>query len=94
MAKLNFVIKSAKKVKNSICQTCNTRENECTVCNFDYFMPEDEEKKLDCQKCPINNCDECSGTKNSSKCKSIILLYMKEMKLLNAYVKKEKKINA
>ena len=38
-------------------------------------MPEDEEKKLDCQKCPINNCDECSGTKNSRKCKSCITYY-------------------
>jgi surface protein len=35
-------------------------------------MPEDEEIKLKCQKCDVDYCDECSGTKNSIKCKSCI----------------------
>ena len=38
-------------------------------------MPEDDERKVECQKCTADKCYECSGSKNSNKCKSCISSY-------------------
>ncbi len=46
-------------------------------------MPEDEERKVDCQKYDVDYCDECSGQKiqiNSNPVLAVISLYVKEMK--------------
>ena len=57
------------------CKTCDTYLNKCTACNSGYFIPEDEKSQSNCQKCAVDKCLECSGTKNSNKCKACINLY-------------------
>ncbi len=53
------------------CKTCKKDSNECLSCNPGYFIPDDEEKiKYECQKCSIENCNFCNGTKLSNICHS------------------------
>jgi hypothetical protein len=42
-------------------------------CESGYFIPIDS--KLKCQKCTLENCDACSGTKDSNICSSCIPNY-------------------
>ena len=74
-SKIKFCNKRCEDGEKYACQKCDRNKNECTSCNFGYYMPEDEERKVDCQKCAVDNCYECSGKKNSSKCKSCISSY-------------------
>ena len=39
-------------------------------CESGYYLPEDDESN--CQKCSVDNCDKCSGTKESNICSSCI----------------------
>ena len=73
--KIKFCNNKCEEGKNNSCLVCDSNKNECTSCNSGYFMPEDEERKVDCQKCAVDYCDECSGKKNSSKCESCISSY-------------------
>ena len=73
--KIKFCNENCEEGEKNTCQACDRNKNECTSCNFGYFMPEDEERKVNCQKCTVDYCDECSGTKNSSKCESCISSY-------------------
>jgi len=67
-----------KKNKNSCdigeeekCKTCKEDINECLTCNPGYFIPDDEDKiKYECQKCSVENCNICKGTKLSNTCHS------------------------
>ena len=53
------------------CKTCKEDSNECLTCNPGYFIPNDEEKiKYECQKCSVENCFFCQGTKLSNTCYS------------------------
>ena len=70
--KIKFCNKKCEEDVNNTCSACDTKMNECVSCNFGYFMPEDEERKVECQKCAIDYCDKCRGTKNSNKCESCI----------------------
>ncbi len=94
--KIKFCNKKCEVGENNACNVYYYKMNECLYCNFGYFMPEDEEKKVECQKCAVDYCDKCSGQKiqiNANLVLVLIPLYMKEMKLLNVYVKLEKKKN-
>ena len=42
-------------------------------CQPGYFLPDDSKSK--CLKCTVENCDKCSGTKESNTCSSCILNY-------------------
>ena len=57
--------------ENEKCKTCNSDpnlKNECLECNEGYYLPSDGNKKT-CQSCAtIQNCIECSGTKDSIQC--------------------------
>ena len=40
-------------------------------CSSGYFIPDDSQTNA-CEKCSIEFCDECSGTKNKNECKKCI----------------------
>ena len=73
--RIKFCNKKCEQGEKNTCKTCNIKKNECTYCNTGYFMPEDDERKVECQKCTVDYCNECSGTKNSNKCKACIGSY-------------------
>ena len=73
--KIKFCNKKCEEGERNTCQTCDINKNECTSCNTGYFMPEDDERKVECQKCTVDYCNECSGTKNTNKCKACIGSY-------------------
>ena len=52
----------------------NPQDNNDIKCNIGYFIPEDDNKK-ECQKCSIENCEKCYGTKLSNICSSCINSY-------------------
>ena len=54
--------------ENEKCLICDKIKNKCSKCNDGYYLPEDDENKKVCQKCSIENCKECYGTKNSNLC--------------------------
>ena len=43
-------------------------ENQCSVCNSGYFIPDDDDIKQKCSKCSDENCKTCSGTISNNKC--------------------------
>ena len=51
------------------CKECNNNpqlRNQCKTCNEGYYLSEDENEnknKTICQKCDIEGCLECFGTK-------------------------------
>ena len=48
---------------NEKCHTCDTDRNQCIKCNEGYFLPTDDNIKLECKKCSnlIDHCIECNG---------------------------------
>ena len=55
---------------NEKCKTCKSNQkyrNQCETCNEGYFLPKDENKDK-CEKCDIEGCLECFGTKNNKFC--------------------------
>ena len=50
------------------CRECDYGENECIECNPGYYIPSDDEKKLECKQCSLNNCQFCHGTTDSNIC--------------------------
>ena len=81
--KIKFCNKKCEKGDKKPCKECDTTKNKCTACNYGYFMPEDDQRKVDCQKCNVDYCDECSVQKiliNVKPVLALISLYMKEMK--------------
>ena len=53
---------------NEKCLTCDNVEDICSSCNMGYYLPTDSETKLECQKCSLENCQACEGTKSSDIC--------------------------
>ena len=43
-------------------------------CETGYYLPDDSKSK--CEKCSVDNCDKCSGTKESNICSSCISNYI------------------
>ena len=57
--------------ENEKCVSCRTeigRKKECLTCNEGYFLPEDEQNKNKCERCDLDECLQCSGTKDNKKC--------------------------
>ena len=52
------------------CFSCDTKLNICSKCNIGYYLPENDNIKLTCQKCSVENCEKCFGTKNNDTCSS------------------------
>ena len=50
------------------CKTCDFEKNECLNCNYGFYLPSDDEIKLECKSCSINHCKSCHGTKNVDIC--------------------------
>ena len=63
---------------NEKCKTCNNNpkfRNQCENCNEGYYLLEDGNKTI-CEKCDIDGCLNCSGTKNNKKCNLCINNYI------------------
>ena len=52
------------------CLTCNEEKNQCNTCNNGYYLPTDDNVKLECKKCSnlIDLCIECYGSTYSITC--------------------------
>ena len=72
----NQCIKKEEDIPNCViglnekCKACNNNpklRNQCESCNEGYYLSEDGNKTI-CEKCDIEGCLICSGTKNNKKC--------------------------
>ena len=52
------------------CSSFDTNENKCKECNEGYFLAFYNDNVQKCQKCDIENCKKCFGTKLSYMCTS------------------------
>ena len=50
------------------CQIFDENKRICSKCINGYYLPDEDESKLNCIKCSINNCLECKGTKIANYC--------------------------
>ena len=50
------------------CSSFDINENKCKVCNEGYFLAFYKQNLQKCQKCDIENCEECFGTRLSYVC--------------------------
>ena len=57
-----------KKTNEPIIELTNKPLNPKKECNSGYYIPEDDSKLEDCQKCSLEGCIKCSGTYKSNKC--------------------------
>lgn len=57
---------------NEKCLTCDYEKNICSSCNLGYYLPSDDEEKIQCRKCSLENCQTCEGTISSNICKSCL----------------------
>ena len=58
------------------CEICKNEENRCLKCNSGYYLPNDIDSKLICEKCSIENCEECQGSKNENFCNKCKVNYI------------------
>ena len=49
--------------ENEKYKECDKQNNICLTCNSGFYMPIDDELKIECKSCTINNCKACHGTK-------------------------------
>ena len=61
-----FTNEEEKNIEN--CLEYDKEKNICLTCISGYYLPEDEPKKIKCQKCSVENCDKCQGTTNNDTC--------------------------
>ena len=54
------------------CLTCDRSKDICNSCNIGYYLPSDNETKLECKKCSLKNCQICEGTIDDNICISCI----------------------
>ena len=55
---------------NNKCKECDFNKNECLNCNSGYYIPTDDDIKLECKSCSLDHCQICHGTKISNICES------------------------
>ena len=53
---------------NEKCKECDLQNNECSSCNTGYYLPSDDDIKLECKSCSLSHCKICHGTKISNIC--------------------------
>ena len=65
-------LKSSELNENFVCGDecleCDQKEKMCLKCKTGYFIPDDSNDKLLCEKCSLNNCQTCQGNKNNDIC--------------------------
>ena len=68
------------------CKNCSyIQKDQCDSCNEGYFLPENEENKNKCEKCDLDGCLQCFGTKKKHLC-----LNCKEgYKIINGFCEEE-----
>ena len=60
-------IKKCEIGNDTKCNSCDLKEQHlCETCNEGYFLPEDE--KTECKICDLDNCKQCGGNLNETKC--------------------------
>ena len=64
------------------------QEQDIIECESGYFLPEDDSKK--CEKCSVENCDKCHGTKNNNTCTKCLPGFT----LYNSFCNKEYSLEA
>ena len=69
---------------NEKCKECDLDKNECLNCNEGFYLPSDDEIKLECKRCSLKHCQICHGTLNKSICDSCENNYKEE--LLNGII--------
>ena len=73
--KVNDVItkcEGCEKGENEKCSTCDPSTGQCISCNNGYYLPTDDTIKEKCQKCSVENCKSCSGTRANNICNTCI----------------------
>ena len=78
---------------NEKCLTCNEDKSQCIECNEGYYLPTDDNIKLECKKCSnlIENCIACNGKTylvTCTKCINDYILSYDEKKKINVCVSK------
>ena len=61
--------------ENEKCLTCSSKTYQCSSCNPGYFVPNDVEIKNECQKCSLDKCIKCYGSKDSNICEECAFSY-------------------
>ena len=61
------------------CKECDNQNNVCLNCNYGYYLPIDDELKIECKSCSLNNCKSCHGTKIEDICDACESGYEKEI---------------
>ena len=51
------------------CEICDNFQKKCQKCFSGYFIPDEDSLKLNCQKCTLENCEQCEGLIDSNICK-------------------------
>ena len=73
--KVNDVItkcEGCESGENEKCLTCDPSTGQCISCNIGYYLPTDDTIKEKCQKCSVENCKSCSGTRAINICNACI----------------------
>ena len=68
--KIKYCNEKCQLGNNNKCKECDFTKNECLNCNSGYYMPTDDDIKLECKPCSLDHCQNCHGTKISDICDS------------------------
>ena len=68
--KIKYCNEKCQEGNNNKCKECEFNKNECLNCNSGYYIPTDDDIKLECKSCSLDHCQNCHGTKISDICDS------------------------
>ena len=68
--KIKYCNQKCQTGENNKCKECDFNKNECLNCNLGYYIPSDDDIKLECRACSLDHCQNCHGTKISDICES------------------------
>ena len=66
--KIQYCNSKCQTGNNEKCKLCDLDKNECLECNSGFYLPSDDEDKLECKSCSLEHCQICHGTKDSNVC--------------------------
>ena len=67
---ITFIVTSKKNKKENL-----DKNNKLIECEIGFFIPEDSGEEKTCEKCQLDNCAKCSGTKLENECNLCIDYY-------------------
>ena len=77
--KIEYCNEKCKEGENEKCKECDLNKNECLNCNSGFYLPSDDDIKLECKSCSLEHCQICHGTKSSNICDSCEKNYEPEL---------------